>query len=450
MLAGVWLLGAVKSSPEAAGRAGSARSLGFEKGLQGWRLRPGETAQTSLTPRDKRGTVLTLEARGCLLGVETDPLILGRDLAEGVAYRVTAWVKKDGLKKGVFSFSAYCFDNHGKTLKQFVFAAMSPAAKPRGWRRVRGAFGPGTTHPLPPGTTSLCLRFSFFARDHDCRGRVAVNHVTLESYHPPLPPGWPTEIIARVGELGIRFESRSFWTLYRIDYQGDRLCLDRFGSHYGSVASFPGVGFVGSGHTENGEEQVLEVKLFVDGKALTIPPREVTCSRLRLWKQSRIRTLLLTTQITVGDDRVEEEVRLRAEKATPVDLVYHFMHPWTPSATEYLAELLDGTRVEGRFTGDRKQKIDKPTRWSALYDPSNRKGAVTYVLAAPKDDWRTRYWDVPGVYRKHYFTTFLAKTIPAHKEFLYRVVTEPFAAPAETWKEAAAHVAGVLKTLAAR
>ena len=53
---------------------------------------------------------------------------------------------------------------------------------------------------------------------------------------------WPKEIVADViapegAGLQIRFESRSFWTLYRIDYRGTRLCLDRFGSHYGSVAN---------------------------------------------------------------------------------------------------------------------------------------------------------------------------------------------------------------------
>jgi hypothetical protein len=118
------------------------------------------------------------------------------------------------------------------------------------------------------------------------------------------------------------------------------------------------------------------------------------------------------------------------------------MHPWTFTATEYLAESLDGTRVEGAFTGDRRQKIDRVVRWSAIYDPPTSKGALTYVLDAPDDDdWRTRYWDVPGAYRKHYLATFLNKTIPADKEFRYRVVTMPFEAAQDDWKDAAAQVA---------
>ncbi len=267
---------------------------------------------------------------------------------------------------------------------------------------------------------------------------------------------WPKEIVANVigadgNQLGIRFESRSFWTLYRIDYRGRRLCLDRFGSHYGSVANFPGVGFIGSGHTENEDEQVLDLQLFVDGNPVPKPKPTVQCKEIRLRKKSRIRTLVLDTDILVRPDRITEDVRLKADRPTPVNLIYHFMHPWTQTATEYCAELLDGTRLSGVFNGDKKQKIDKATRWSAIYDGPTGKGAVTYVLDAPDDDdWRTRYWDVPGRYRKHYFTTFLKKTIPAGREFHYRIVTVPFQSPRAGWQEEAARVATTCKPAAGR
>jgi hypothetical protein len=256
------------------------------------------------------------------------------------------------------------------------------------------------------------------------------------------PATWPPSITANVGDLQVRFESRSFWTLYRIDFKGERLCLDRFGSHYGSVAKFSGVGFIGSGHTENEDEEVISVRLFADEKALDPPPDTLTCTSLRFEKESRIRALHLETVVEVGENRIIEEVRLRADEATPVDLVYHFMHPWTPDMTHYLGELLDGARVEGEFNDDKGMEIDAPTRWSAVYDTKRGMGAVTYVLDAPPDHWRTRYWDVPKVYRKHYFMTFFKHTIPADQTFRYRIVTMPFAADNATWKKEAARVAG--------
>ncbi|MEN6493367.1 MAG: hypothetical protein ABFD16_03670, partial [Thermoguttaceae bacterium] len=94
------------------------------------------------------------------------------------------------------------------------------------------------------------------------------------------------------------------------------------------------------------------------------------------------------------------------------------------------------------------QKIDKPTRWSAVYDAPTGKGVVTYVLAAPEDNpWRTRYWDISDRYRKHYLVTFLGQTVPADTEFHYRVVTVPFAASADQWKVEAARVAEGCKGL---
>lgn len=416
----------------------------FADELDGWVYRPGDETQVSLIDgTEEQGTVLELHPDGKLLGVETERLTIGEELAEDQAYEVFAQLKNDGLESGVFAFSMYCFDEKGKSLKQISFYGLNTNSAPHDWKKVRGTFGPGTQNPLPAGTKRICIRFSFHKRDGDCRGKVTVDDVVLLPYDPPRHEGWPKEIMAQVGDLGIRFESRSFWTLYRIDYRGTRLGLDRWGSHYGSVANFPGVGFIGTGHTENEDEQIVDLALFVDGKPVAKPESSVTCEEIRLVKESQIRDFVLNTEIRVRDGRIQEEVRLEAEKATPVNLFYHFMHPWTQTATEYMAELLDGTRHEGEFDGDGGQKINKATRWSAIYDGPSGKGAVTYVLEAPADDdWRTRYWDVPDRYRKHYLTTFLGKTIPADEKFVYRIVTVPFEAGAEDWKAEAVRVAG--------
>ncbi len=420
---------------------------GFEEELTGWVFRPGDESQVSLADAGvDRGTVLELHPGGKLLGVETERLAFGRELSPDQAYRVEAQLKHAGLDQGVFAFSMYCFDAQGKSLRQIAFYGLSTRSAAHDWRKVQGTFGPGSRNPLPEGTESVCIRFSFYEAGGDCRGTVAVDDVILQPYDPPQHEGWPTEIVAQVGLLEVRFESRSFWTLYRIDYRGTRLCLDRWGSHYGSVVSFPGVGFIGSGHTENEEEQLLDVKLFVDGEPVDEPEPAVRCREIRLERKSRVRDLVLNTEINVEGDRIMETVRMKADKPTPVKLVYHFMHPWTPTATEYYAELLDGTTMEGTFDGDRAQKLDRAVRWSAIYDGPSGKGAITCVLDAPADDdWRTRYWDVPDRYRKHYLATFLGRTVPADQEFCYRVVTVPFEATHQQWKKEAARVAATCK-----
>jgi len=421
----------------------------FSDKLDGWVFRPGDESQISfMDGTTEQGTVLELHPDGKTLGVETERLTIGEDLAKDQAYEVFAQLKHDGLESGVAAFSMYCFDEGGKSLKQISFYGLNTKSKAHDWKQVRGTFGPGSQNPLPKGTKSICIRFSFYEKSGDCRGKVTLDDVVLLPYDPPVHEGWPKEITASVGDLEVRFESRSFWSLYRIDYRGTRLGLDRWGSHYGSVANFSGVGFIGTGHTENEDEQIVDLELYVNGKPVERPEATVTCDEIRLVKESRIRDLVLNSEIRVTDNQIFETVLLTAEKATPVNLFYHFMHPWTDTATEYMAETLDGTRVEGLFDGDRQQKINQATRWSAIYDGPSGKGAVTYVLDAPADDdWRTRYWDVPDRYRKHYLTTFIGKTIPQGEEFRYAIVTVPFEAEADAWKAEAARVAEECKSL---
>ena len=421
----------------------------FSEGLEGWVYRPGDEMQVSLVDgTGDQGTVLELHSDGKLLGVETERLVFGETLAEDQAYEVLARLKHEGLESGVFAFSMYCFDEGGKSLKQISFYGLNTKSKSHDWKQVRGTFGPGSQNPLPEGTKSICIRFSFYEKSGDCRGKVTVDDVVLRPYEPPQHEGWPREIVARVDDLEVRFESRSFWSLYRIDFRGTRLGLDRWGSHYGSVANFPGVGFVGTGHTENEDEEIVDLELFVDGKPVQEPESSVACEEIQLVKESRIRDLVLNSEIRVCDNRIFEEVVVRAEKETPVNLVYHFMHPWTDTATEYLAETLDGGRVEGMFNGDKRQKIDQATRWSAIYDGPSGKGAVTYVLQVPADDdWRTRYWDMPDRYRKHYLATFLGRTIPVGRAFRYAIVTVPFEADENVWKAEAVRVAKECESL---
>ncbi len=416
---------------------------GFERGLEGWTFRPGDDSQVSLANGgSERGQILELKPNGRLLGVETTHLVIGQQIHSSEAYRVLADLRFAGLDSGVFAFSMYCFDGQGKALKQISFYPLNPKSAAHDWRRVRGEFGPGTMNPLPEGTQNICIRFSFYEASGNCLGEVAVDNVALEAYEPPQQKGWPSEITAEVGDLGVRFESRSFWTLYRIDYKGVRLGLDHWGSHYGSVVNFPDEGFIGSGHTENEDEQVLELAIWVDDERLEKPPSTLRCQQLKLRKKSRIRDFVLHTEIELHDNKIVEDVRLLADQATPVNLIYHFMHPRTVTATDYLAELTDGSRLEGAFQGDGGQRIDRAVHWSAIYDRPTRKGVVTFVANVPDDDdWRTRYWDLPDRYRKHYLTTFLNSTVPSGKELHYRVVTVPFEADPKQWKEAAAAVA---------
>jgi hypothetical protein len=212
------------------------------------------------------------------------------------------------------------------------------------------------------------------------------------------------------------------------------------------VANFPGTGFIGSGHTENEDEVVKDVQLFADGKKLDPPPPELTASELVLTKRSQLRSIELNSKITVTPDWIDEEVTVQTSQPVELNVFYHFMHPWLPVMSDYLAVLSDGKQVSGKFVDDSGMRISSPVAWSAVYSDELQKGALTVVLAVPANQpWDTRYWDKPEVYRKHYFATFEKALMPANQTFYYKVRSAPFSATPETWQATAIRLADKMR-----
>lgn len=255
---------------------------------------------------------------------------------------------------------------------------------------------------------------------------------------------WPKEILVDCGNLQVRFESRSFWTLYRIDWKGARLGIDDFGSHYGSVARFPGVGFIGSGHTENEKEKIEKLELWIDGKPVTgIPSGEYRCREVRLIKSSALRDLRLHTVVSVHDDRIDESVIMSAVKDARLDLIYHFMHPWSLEVKEYLARKVGGEMLAGQFPGDNRFYVNAPLAWSAVYAPRLNAGAVMLILEVPGGvKTFSKFWDVPTRYRKHYLQSFERDTVKTGTSYRFVATVIPFSAEPGAWKATAEKLAG--------
>lgn len=252
---------------------------------------------------------------------------------------------------------------------------------------------------------------------------------------------WPKEILVNSGKLQVRFESRSFWTLYRVVFDNHPIGIDHFGSHYGSVAMFKGVGFIGSGHRENEDEKVDKLKLWVDGKEITSPVAEYTCESFRLKKWSSIKTLDLVTDIVVKNDQIHESVTVSAREDTPVSLIYHFMHPWATSMTNYMAETSDGKSIEDSFVNDNQFRINKKVKWSAVYDSQNQAGAVIINQKTPDDAKSfTKYWDHSERYKKHYLQSFSNQTVKAGIDYTFSIDVIPFTASIDTWKKKVLHI----------
>jgi len=260
----------------------------------------------------------------------------------------------------------------------------------------------------------------------------------------------PASIAVRCGNLLVRFDGAKFWTLNRIEYKGTLLGLDYPGSHYGSVVNFPGVGFIGSGHRENEDEKVIALRCFVDGRpaAPEAVPGNDPVKTFRMGRETAIRDLSFVNTVELRDDRIYETVELKSEKEQPVSFIYNFMHPWTLSATSFLAGTDEGKELKGAFTGSEKFVVEEPMDWIAVYDPSSGKGGVSRLLAKPQvGGAEMLLWDVGRLYRKFYLRSFSTEgqPIPAGFRGEYKLVTGFFEAGEEGWEQSARKLADDLR-----
>ncbi len=271
----------------------------------------------------------------------------------------------------------------------------------------------------------------------DSQGR----QVTVPEWQSPA--SWPTEIAATVGDLGVRFDAGKNWTLSRVDHEGERICIDTPGASYGSVAKVKDIGFIGAAHKETGQqEEVLGLRLRVDGEVVAEPVASYSCERLELVKESRMHHLRLRDRWLTADGVVEEEVWLRAESPEPLDLLYVFMYPWGKEMTDYMAVTAEGETIAMAFVNDNGFRLERQVRWVALYNRENGHGVVMTLVDAPVEvGLRTRIWDRTSPYKKHYLQIWSRRTIAPGDTARLRLRSRPFTASAESWQAVAAELA---------
>lgn len=267
-----------------------------------------------------------------------------------------------------------------------------------------------------------------------------------EPFKPNLGPDLPT-ITVTCGEVSLLLRQVSQWTPGRFDFQGQPMTTPR--SAYGTVFSFPNVGFIGTGHLENEPEQLKSLSFAMDGQTVA-PSAEMKGERFRFERKSRIRNFDLTCIIEVHDNRIYETTTVHTEQEQPLKLVYHFMHAWVPTVSAYLAgtaekvtapeALIDAQEVT------RKMYINEKVDWISVYDPKSQQYGVSRLLEAPeKGEHISKIWNVPGTYRKYYLTCFSDGTVPAGFTGTWKMVTSFGAAEEAQWPTAAAKLVGELK-----
>lgn len=265
---------------------------------------------------------------------------------------------------------------------------------------------------------------------------------TKEPFKPNLGPDLPT-ITVSCGDVTLLLRQATQWTPGRIDYRGSAMTTER--SAYGTVFSFPDVGFIGTAHLENEPEKLQSLAFFVDGKQVAVPMAELKGASFRFERKSRIRTFDLTNIIEIKDNQLHETTTIHTDEAAPLKLVYHFMHAWTQSVSAYLTAgdagpLRDDAEVAKKFY------INKRVDWMAVYEPKSGQFGVSRLTQAPElGEHISTIWNVPGTYRKFYLKCFNNATVPAGFSGTWRMVTAFGSSTPETWETAARELANQLK-----
>ncbi len=277
--------------------------------------------------------------------------------------------------------------------------------------------------------------------------------ITLHAAEPFRPNLGPDRdrITVRCGEVTLLFRQASQWTPGRIDFRGAPMTTER--SAYGTVFSFPEVGFIGTGHLENEPEPLESVAFFLDGEKVENPEAELEAtSQFRFERVSHVRDFHLRGIIEIKDDRLYETATVSTENAVPLKLVYHFMHAWRPTVSAYLAGR-DGDAPEDLLRGElrdgddvaRKFYVNERVDWIAVYEPESRQFAVSRLLETPEEGKHvSMIWNVPGTYRKYYLKCFNNETVTAGFEGTWRMVTGFGSSELGEWEEKARALAAAL------
>lgn len=259
-----------------------------------------------------------------------------------------------------------------------------------------------------------------------------------EPFKPNLGPDLPT-ITVSCGDVTLLLRQATQWTAGRIDYRGSAMTTER--SAYGTVFSFPDVGFIGTAHLENEPEKLQSLAFFVAGKPVMTPTAELKGVSFRFERKSRIRTFDLTNIIEIRDNQLHETTTVQTDEAVALKLVYHFMHAWTPSVSAFLTAddagpLRDDAEVSRKFY------INKRVDWMAVYEPKSSQFGVSRLLEAPElGEHISTIWNVPGTYRKFYLKCFNNATVPAGFTGTWRIVTAFGSSTPESWEVSARKLA---------
>ncbi len=225
---------------------------------------------------------------------------------------------------------------------------------------------------------------------------------TLPTYADPAPQ--PLTLDA--GELSVTLSPAAKWTLRGIRFEGQE--IGQRNGNYGTVLAYEAAKPIGAGHTEGGEEEVLEVRLLCDQTDITQSKetafRGETFERFKKSKLGEAITLESTLRLHATG--LSESIKITATADTTLHHLYPLMLIWSTQTTEWAGQTTDGRYVAGTLTSDNQWKVREDLRWLAMFNPETQVAAITrFPENFPAGQiHKHTIWDHQA-YHKQYFMT---------------------------------------------
>ena|GEM_PF-5559728 len=209
-----------------------------------------------------------------------------------------------------------------------------------------------------------------------------------------------------VGDLRVDISTKGAWTLHGIQWKGHQFGLPN--GWYGTVMSEQGYEFVGSGHTEGGKEELLNLYQVEDNNfsqlSINSLGKDVTATdSYLLVKRSRLKGLAQNASIEILPDGIVQHVTLAAEQEQFFHYLYMFQHCWTNETDAFKAELADGQIVQGALNSDKTWKVKADAKWIAQINTQKKAGFVMSFTDGMKGAGNKAAIYDHSAYHKFYF-----------------------------------------------
>ncbi len=251
------------------------------------------------------------------------------------------------------------------------------------------------------------------------------------------------EYTLRSGDYDVRITARFKHTIRSISYKGTLLATPS--GYYGAIV-IPRPGkFIGTGHTQGGEEALLDCRVECDGVRVE-PAKDAVLAggKLSVEKVSRYDNVLMRCRLELTPQGLVETKRFITVAPQDFYLFYAHIYCFNQAMTDYCALAADGRLIVGKFLKQKRQwHVNTEVKYVAEYDDATKKGALLYYpQVIPGMVRKATIWEVVKGYNKFYQFAKVPPSVPAGWQSpVYTVCLRGFEAPGADALPAAAKAA---------